>query len=115
MVNERELDTLQGFIAIFILLIALGVLPLALHNASLRIYDSIAVALSAFVTAGPPITESGLANEYGVLGNLTLSVLMILGRLSILPAAYMILKLSQSIKSNFRGLVSSERPSDEII
>ena len=114
-VNERELDKLQGFTAIFILIIALGSFLLALDNASLRIEDSIAVALSAFVTAGPPITESGLANEYGVLGNLTLSVLMILGRLSILPAAYMILKLSQSIKSNFRGLVSSERPSDEII
>lgn len=113
-VNERELDKLQGFTSIFISIIATGSILLALDNTSLSIKDSIALALSAFVTAGPPITEAGLANEYGVLGNSTLSILMVVGRLSILPAAYMILKLSQSAKSNLRGFVSTERPSNEI-
>jgi len=38
-----------------------------------------------------------------------------MGRLSILPAAYMVLKLSQTIKLNFRGLLPNEGPSDEIL
>ena len=103
-VNERELDKLQGYTAIFIFIIAMGSFLISLDNESLRIEDSIAVSLSAFVTAGPPITEATLAIEYGIIGNFTLSVLMVVGRLSILPAAYMILKLSQSIKLNLRGL-----------
>tara|TARA_Y100000768_G_scaffold179680_1_gene134566 strand:- start:436 stop:1959 length:1524 start_codon:yes stop_codon:yes gene_type:complete len=114
-VNERELDKLQGYTAIFIFIIAMGSFLLSLDNQSLRIEDSIAVSLSAFVTGGPPITEVGLASKYGILGNFTLSVLMLVGRLSILPAAYMILKLSQSIKLNLRGFVSSKRSSDEIL
>ena len=114
-VNERELDKLQGYTAIFIFIIAIGSFLLSLDNESLRIEDSIAVSLSAFVTAGPPITEAGLDNAYGILGNFTLSVLMVVGRLSILPAAYMLLKLSQSIKLNLRGFVSDEEPSDEIL
>ena len=114
-VNERELDKLQGYTAIFIFIIAMGSFFISLDNESLRIEDSIAVSLSAFVTGGPPITEATLATEYGILGNFTLSVLMLVGRLSILPAAYMILKLSQSIKLNLRGFVSSKRSSDEIL
>ena len=114
-VNERELDKLQGYTAIFIFIIAMGSFLLSLDNESLQIRDSIAVSLSAFVTAGPPITEAGLANEYGILGNITLSILMVVGRLSILPAAYMILKLWQSIKVNLRGFVSNEGKSDEIL
>tara|TARA_Y100001936_G_scaffold82491_1_gene81152 strand:+ start:20665 stop:22188 length:1524 start_codon:yes stop_codon:yes gene_type:complete len=114
-VNERELDKLQGYTAIFIFIIATGSFLLSLDSESLQIEDSIAVSLSAFVTAGPPITEAGLTNEYGILGNSTLSVLMVVGRLSILPAAYMVLKLSQTIKLNFRGLLPNEGPSDEIL
>ena len=114
-VNERELDKLQGYTAIFIFIIAMGSFLLSLDNESLRIEDSVAVSLSAFVTAGPPITESGLVNGYGILGNFTLSILMVVGRLSILPAAYMILKLSQAIRLNLRGFVSNEVQSDEIL
>ena len=113
-VNERELDKLQGYTAIFIFIIAMGSFLLSLDNESLRIEDSIAVSLSAFVTAGPPIAEATLAAEYGIIGNFTLSLLMVVGRLSILPAAYMVLKLSQSIKLNLRGLISSEGTNDEI-
>ena len=113
-VNERELDKLQGYTAIFIFIIAMGSFLLSLDNESLRIEDSIAVSLSAFVTAGPPIAEATLAIEYGIIGNFTLSLLMVVGRLSILPAAYMVLKLSQSIKLNLRGLISSEGTNDEI-
>ena len=56
-----------------------------------------------------------MAIEYGIIGNFTLSLLMVVGRLSILPAAYMVLKLSQSIKLNLRGLISSEETNDEIL
>ena len=81
----------------------MGSCLLSLDIESLRIDDSVAVSLSAFVTAGPPIAESALVNGYGILGNFTLSILMVVGRLSILPAAYMTLKLSQAIRLNLRG------------
>ena len=61
-VNERELDKLQGYTAIFIFIIAIGSFLLSLDNESLRIEDSIVVSLSAFVTAGPPITECYLGD-----------------------------------------------------
>ena len=113
-VNERELGKLQGFTAIFIFIVASGAFLLALDNSSLSIADVISISVSAFVTAGPAITESGSENSYGLLGNVALSMLMIVGRLSILPAAYMVLKLSRSAKLNLRGLRANGVSSDEI-
>ena len=40
-VNERELDKLQGYTAIFIFIIAMGSFLISLDNESLRIEDSI--------------------------------------------------------------------------
>jgi Trk-type K+ transport system membrane component len=113
-VNERELGKLQGFTAIFIFIVASGAFLLALDNSSLSIADVISISVSAFVTAGPAIAESGSENSYGLLGNVALSMLMIVGRLSILPAAYMVLKLSRSAKLNLRGLRANGVSSDEI-
>ena len=108
-VNERELDKLQGFTAIFIFIVASGSFLLALDNNSLTIKDSISTSLSAFVTAGPSITEAGSSATFSILGNSTLTVLMIFGRLSILPAAYMILKLLQVVRANFRNLGTTDQ------
>ena len=70
--------------------------------------DAIAISLSAFVTAGPPITEAGLVTDFGVLGHITLVVLMVIGRLSIFPAAFMMLKLAQILKINIRSMYAND-------
>ena len=106
--DERVLDKLQGFTAIFIFIVASGSFLLSLSKNSLNIVDAIAISLSAFVTAGPPITEAGLVTDFGVLGHITLVILMIIGRLSIFPAAFMMLKLAQILKINIRSMYASD-------
>ena len=46
--------------------------------------------------------------DFGVLGHITLVILMIIGRLSIFPAAFMILKLAQILKINIRSMYASD-------
>ncbi len=54
------------------------------------------------VTNGPGLLEStGVGIDHNVVSHLTLSALMVLGRLSILPVAYVVLFASTALKGVF--------------
>ena len=90
-IDERALQRLHGFTAIYIAIIALGALCLALANTDASPEEALSLSLTALATAGPfigaGIETSGIA--FNAATNVTVSILMLIGRLSIFPVAYL--------------------------
>ena len=65
----------------------------------MNLADSIGLALSSFVTSGPGLTEAtSVGVEHNAVSNIVLSSLMVIGRLSIFPIAYVILFATKNLR-----------------
>ena len=111
-VEKRELDKLHGYTATFIFLVAGGAFLLSLASQHLNLEESIGLALSAFVTSGPGLTASTtVAIEHNAVSHIALSSLMVVGRLSIFPIAYVILFTTRNLRLDLQGFRT--KPVDE--
>lgn len=113
-IDERSLQRLQGFTAIFFLLVAIGAFLVSISEQGYSTIESLSLSLSALATAGPSLlggTGSQIA-DFNTTGNIVLSFLMIIGRLSIFPIAYLGLSLFRTIREGpMRRLsLNRERP-----
>ncbi len=98
-IEQRELDKLHGYTATFIFIVAGGAFLLSLSSQHLNLADSIGLALSSFVTSGPGLTEAtSVGVEHNAVSNIVLSSLMVIGRLSIFPIAYVILFATKNLR-----------------
>ncbi len=103
-VEDRELDKLHGYTATFIFFVAAGAFLVSLASQNLNLEESISLSLSAFVTSGPSfIEQSSVGFEQNAVTHIALSCLMLIGRLSIFPIAYVVLFSVQNFRSNLRG------------
>ena len=90
--------------ATFIFFVAAGAFLVSLASQNLNLEESISLALSAFVTSGPSfIEQSSVGFEQNAITHIALSCLMLIGRLSIFPIAYVVLFSVQNFRSNLRG------------
>ncbi len=104
-VEDRELDKLHGYTATFILIVAGGAFLVSLASQNMNLEESISLALSAFVTSGPSFIDQGSASiDHNAVTHIALSLLMLVGRLSIFPIAYVLLFSIQNFRLNLRGL-----------
>ena len=113
-IDERSLLRLQGFTAIFILLVTIGAFLVSISEQGYSTLESLSLSLSALATAGPSLlggTGSQIA-DFNTTGNIAVSFLMIIGRLSIFPIAYLGLSLFRTIREGpMRRLrLNRERP-----
>ncbi len=90
-IDERALQRLHGFTAIFISLVAAGAFLIALANPNSTPIEALSFSLTCLATAGPFIGSSpvGSGIEFNTVTHIVSSMLMILGRLSIFPIAYL--------------------------
>ncbi len=103
-IEQRELDKLHGYTATFIFIVAGGAFLLSLASQHLNLADSIGLALSSFVTSGPGLTTAtSVGVEHNAVSNIVLSSLMVIGRLSIFPIAYVVLFSTRNLRLGLFG------------
>ena len=103
-IEQRELDKLHGYTATFIFIVAGGAFLLSLASQHLNLADSIGLALSSFVTSGPGLTTAtSVGFEHNAVSNIVLSSLMVVGRLSIFPIAYVVLFSTRNLRLGLVG------------
>ncbi len=90
-IDERALQRLHGFTAIFIALVAVGALTIALANPEKTPIQALSISLTALVTAGPFMGSSAETTDlnFDATTHVAVSMLMLIGRLSIFPIAYL--------------------------
>ena len=90
-IDERALHRLHGFTAIFISLVGAGAFIIALANPNSTPIEVLSFSLTCLATAGPFIATSPVDSgiEFNTVTHIVSSMLMLLGRLSIFPIAYL--------------------------
>ena len=82
-VQERTLERMTGYIVLYITVVAAGGMLIELGDSAVTPSAAIALSVSALSTAGPQVIDPVDLGSVGTLTKLTLSALMLLGRLSI--------------------------------
>ncbi|MEE2682360.1 MAG: potassium transporter TrkG [Actinomycetota bacterium] len=104
--SDRNLEKLHGFTAAFVLLVGIGAFFLSVASQEMTFQEAVSLSLSSLVTNGPGLTEtSSPLIEYNVVTHMTLSTLMVMGRLAIFPVAYVVLFGFTNLRMNLRGLL----------
>ena len=90
-IDERALHRLHGFTAIFISLVGAGAFIIALANPNSTPIEVLSFSLTCLATAGPFIATSPVDSgiEFNTVTHIVSSMLLLLGRLSIFPIAYL--------------------------
>ena len=99
-IDERALQRLHGFTAIYIALVAIGALCIAFANSAASPVEALSLSLTALATAGP-FVGSGLETsgiDFNAGTNIMVSILMFIGRLSIFPVAYLCVALLRTFR-----------------
>ena len=90
-IDERSLHRLHGYTAIFISLVAIGAFFIGLASPESTPIEVLSFSLTCLATAGPFLGsdpfDSGI--EFNATTHIVASMLMLLGRLSIFPIAYL--------------------------
>ena len=99
-IEERALQRLHGFTSIFIALVAVGALLIAIANPNATPIAALSLSLTALATAGPffGAESEESAIEFDTTTHVVVSVLMLLGRLSIFPIAYLGVALLRTLR-----------------
>ena len=82
-VQERTLERMTGYIVLYVTVVAAGGMLIELGDSAVTPSAAIALSVSALSTAGPQVIDPVDLGSVGTITKLTLSVLMLLGRLSI--------------------------------
>ena len=82
-VDERTLSRLTGYMMLFIICAAIGGMLVDLGDSDLTARNAITLSVSALTTAGPQIVDPVDLSAIGWLSKISLSALMLIGRLSI--------------------------------
>lgn len=85
-VQERTLERMTGYIVLYVTVVAAGGMLIELGDGGVTPSAAIALSVSALSTAGPQVIDPVDLGSIGTISKLTLSVLMLLGRLSIYAA-----------------------------
>ena len=90
-IDERALQRLHGFTAIFLSLVAAGAFLIALASPRTGLTQVLSFSLTCLATAGPFLGSTALDSgiEFNAVTHVVASALMVLGRLSIFPIAYL--------------------------
>ena len=82
-VQERTLERMTGYIVLYVTVVAGGGMLIELGDSAVTPSSAIALSVSALSTAGPQVIDPVDLGSVGTITKLTLSTLMLLGRLSI--------------------------------
>lgn len=109
-VEERTLQRMTGYIVVFTLTAAAGGMLIELGDTGVTASSAISLALSALSTAGPQVVDPVDVGSLGAITKLTLSALMVLGRLSIYTVLLAVINgLARSVQHIDRAWRGSAR------
>ena len=104
-VNERTLERTTGYIVLFVTVVAAGGMLIELGDSAITPSAAISLSVSAVATAGPQVIDPVDLSTVGPVTKLTLSTLMLLGRLSMYIVVFAVINL---------GVRVSERAQDHL-
>ncbi|MEM7285579.1 MAG: potassium transporter TrkG [Actinomycetota bacterium] len=82
-VEERTLERMTGYIVLYVTVVAAGGMLIELGDSGITPSAAISLSVSALSTAGPQVIDPVDLGSVGTITKVTLSALMLLGRLSI--------------------------------
>lgn len=82
-VQERTLERMTGYVVLYVTVVAAGGMLIELGDSAVSPSAAVALSVSALSTAGPQVIDPVDLGSVGTITKVTLSVLMLLGRLSI--------------------------------
>ncbi len=92
-VQERTLERMTGYIVLFVTVVAAGGMLIELGDSGITPSAAISLSVSALSTAGPQVIDPVDLSTVGTVTKLTLSALMVLGRLSMYIVVFALINL----------------------
>ncbi len=106
-VSERDLERMTAYVVMFTLVVATGGMLIELGDSQVSPSAALALSISAVSTAGPQVIDPVSLGELGPVTKLSMSTLMLLGRLSILSVILTIFNAAVRATTKTGDLIAS--------